>query len=150
MTVAFIVRENIDITEELRKQLNDAITKLVVHDWATTFLFANIGAFDAACYDVVTKLKKMFPEIKRQYIDQNTCTDKSNWLCALYDKCLYPKEDDLSCEARDRAMVDMCDILVTYCDIDYQLTTKWLNGTSLAIAYAWKRKKRIVNLFEFV
>ena len=54
----------------------------------------------------------------------------------------------MSYQLRDFAMIERCDVLVTYCNISYQLAAKWINCTATAMAYAWKKKKRIINLFE--
>ena len=151
MTVAFIVRENIEVTEALKKRLEKIITELVVNEWASTFMFTHIGAFDRVCYEIVTKLKKLFLGIQRFCVngERNYDDRKVEYFSEVYEKYLAPSDtDSMSYETRDIAMVERCDVLVTYCDINYQLNAKWVNCTAAAMAHAWKKKKRIINLFE--
>ena len=151
MTVAFIVRENKDVTDALQKRIEKVITNLVVNEWASSFLFTNVGAFDSACYDFVTKLKRVFPSIQRQYICGECFYDESDRerISALYDKYFLPNpEIIISYELRDLAMIEKCDVLVTCCNIEYQLNAKRISCTAIAIMHAWKKQKRIINLFE--
>ena len=46
-------------------------------------------------------------------------------------------------------MIDRCDILVTYFDKDYCLADKKKSGTRIAVEYAQKKHKHIINIFEF-
>lgn len=145
------MRENIEVSEALKKRLEVVITNLVVNEWTSSFLFTNIGAFDAACYEIVSKQKRIFPDIRRQYVSGDCEHDafERERLSSLYEtSILSDEEGSISYELRDKAMIDMCDVLVTYCDINYQLTAKWLSSTAMAIAYAWKKKKRIINLIS--
>lgn len=47
MTVAIIVRENVDMTEGLKERLTKVVVDLILNDWATTFLFTRAGNFDS-------------------------------------------------------------------------------------------------------
>lgn len=46
-------------------------------------------------------------------------------------------------------MIDRCDILVTYFDKDYCLADEKKSGTRIAVEYAQKKHKHIINIFEF-
>ena len=45
-------------------------------------------------------------------------------------------------------MIDRCDILVTYFDKDYCLADEKKSGTRIAVEYAQKKHKHIINIFE--
>ena len=152
MRVAIIVRENLTVTETLKKQLKEIVTNLVVDAFATNFLFNGIGEFDTACYEIVTNLKKVFPELQREFYTPNRefNGNEVEYYLTLYEKInLTNKSGGISYDMRDQVMVDKCDILVTYCDLDREQSAKWTSSTARTIAYAWKEKKRIVNLFEY-
>ena len=151
MTVAFIVRENIDVTDALKKRLQEVITKLVIDEWTNVFIFTDVGEFDRVCYDIVSNLKKIFPDIQRHHIrGDSDCNDFTrDRISNSYEKYFIPSEDDtVSYDLRDFAMISRCDILVTYCDLNFQMKAKWINSTATAIVTAWKKKKRVINLFE--
>lgn len=44
-------------------------------------------------------------------------------------------------------MIDMCDVVLTYYDKNYNLP-QGKSGTRVAIEYAIKKKKRVVNIFD--
>ena len=149
MTVAVIVRENILITEELQAQLTKVLTNLVVNEWATTFLFADVSNFDKACYEIVSQLKTIFVDMQRVFVGEYKRSEyNKDWVLANYERAILPENEAVSFEARDQAMVDRCDVLVTCCDIFRELNSKWKTNTAMAVAYAWKKKKRIINVFD--
>ena len=53
---------------------------------------------------------------------------------------------------RNQAMIDICDILITYYDKGYKPTNRLRisrkSGTGIAFEYAIKKNKRIINLYE--
>ena len=152
MTVALIVREQIDVTEELNKRLESIITKLIVNEWASEFLFTDIGEFELSCYDVVSKLKKVFPNIVRKYVSGDCDHDqyRKGYITELYDEFFWADSNErASYELRDRTMVEMCDVLLTYYNLRCEINAKWTSCTATTVAYAWKKKKRILNVFEY-
>ena len=67
MTCCFIGHRKIDITEALTFQLQQLLLELLTAG-VTTFLFGDHSAFNTLCYDTVTQLKNMYPQIKRVHI----------------------------------------------------------------------------------
>ena len=47
---------------------------------------------------------------------------------------------------RNEAMIDMCDVFVVYYDVDYKPTSKTKSGTKIAVEYAIKQNKQIINV----
>ena len=169
MTVAFIGHRNVERTEILEKRLTEIVVNLIEKEKVDTFLFGSRSRFDSLCYEIVSKLKKTYTNINRvyvratyEYIDE----DYADYLLKFYEKTFFPDKVSgagaKSYVVRNQVMVDMCDVLVTYCDSNYtppENTTgnKMLNiinaskkksGTQTAIRYAQKMDKRIINLIS--
>ena len=168
MTVAFIGHRNVVQTETLENQLKEVITTLIEDENADTFLFGSKSNFDSICYKVVSALKETYSHIKRvyvravyEYIDR----DYTDYLLSFYEETFFPDKVNgagtNSYVVRNRVMVDMCDVLVTYCDENYTPAKKIngsatfnvvkqhnkRSGTVISNVYAHKKKKRIINLF---
>lgn len=170
MVVAFIGHREIGKTKELVKRLSDVITSLIVQESADTFLFGSKSEFDSLCHSIVSTLKEIYPHIQRVYVRAEyefIDTSYTDYLLTYYEKTLYPKQvhnsGKLSYVKRNQVMVDRCDVLVTYCDPNYNppqknahntmsgvvhAQRKNKSGTVFAVTYAQQRKKQIINLFE--
>lgn len=155
MQVAFIGHRKIEKTEILKRKLTDVITALIEEERADTFLFGSKSAFDDICLEVVTQLKKYYHHIKRiyvrsiyEYIDQSY----ARYLLTLYDQTFFPDKVSgagyRSYVKRNQVMIDACDVLITYFNKDYQLSAGKRSGTKLAVEYAHKKQKRLINLYE--
>ena len=98
----------------------------------------------------MTKLKDIFTDIQRLYFrgDDDCNRSFTEWLLSKYDRLCLINKDDVTYDSRDEIMIDRCDVMVTYCDLNRELTGKWKSSTARNIAYAWKNKKRVINLFE--
>ena len=154
MQVAFIGHRKIEKTEQIKRVVAKVVTQLI-KDGADTFLFGSKSAFDDLCLDVVTELKLKHPHVRRiyvraayKYIDE----PYTDYLLSLYDETFFP--DNVSGAGyrsyvkRNQAMIDACDVLVAYFDKDYRLSAGRTSGTKLAVEYAQKKKKQIINLCE--
>lgn len=156
ITCAFIGHRKIEKTEALKQKLADTVAALIEEEGADTFLFGSKSMFDDMCLEVVTKLKEYYPFIKRifvrstyEYIDK----PYTDYLLAFYDQTFFP--DNVSGAGyrsyikRNQVMIDMCDVLITYFNKNYKLPTGRKSGTGAATLNAFKKKKRIINLFEY-
>lgn len=153
--VAFIGHRKIEKTEELRQKLTKIVTTLIEEGNADTFLFGSKSVFDDICLDVVTMLKGYYPYIKRIYIRSTyeyIGDSYLNYLLTLYDSTFFPNKVSgagyCSYIKRNQSMIDMCDVLVTYFNKNYQLPAGKTSGTKTAVLHALKKKKRIINLYE--
>lgn len=90
MTCCFIGHRKIDITEALTFQLQQLLLELLTAG-VTTFLFGDHSAFNTLCYDTVTQLKNMYPQIKRVHIRTNyqRLTAIPYNFCALATKTVF-------------------------------------------------------------
>ena len=168
MTVAFIGHRNVVQTEALEERLTKVVTTLIEKENADTFLFGSKSKFDDLCYVVVSRLKETYSHIKRVYVRavyEYVDKDYADYLLTFYEKTFFPDKVSgagaKSYVVRNQVMIDMCDVLVTYCDTNYTLPKKKTgnimfdvikerkkkSGTIVAVAYAQKRNKHIINLF---
>lgn len=64
-TCCFIGHRNIEMTDELEKEIYGYIENLIISENVKTFLFGSKSDFDYLCHSVVSCLKNKYPEIKR-------------------------------------------------------------------------------------
>ncbi len=163
-TCCFIGHRNVEKTKALREQVKTTVLALI-NEGTGTFLFGSMSAFDELCLEIVTEIKKEYPEIKRvnfrmRYRDIAGTYER----CFLegYDESVLPNGVDDAGRAsyveRNQAMVDASDACVFYYDENYAPKERKYSrrnlvcyqpksGTKLAFEYAIKKKKKIINLF---
>ncbi len=61
----------IEITNELKIRLKNAFIDLITNKNVSIFYFGGFGQFDELCWQIITKLKQIFPHIKRIYVCEN-------------------------------------------------------------------------------
>lgn len=93
-TCCFIGHREINVTDELKEKLRVVIECLIVDENIDKFLFGSKSQFDDLCYDIVTKIKKEYPHIKRifvraeyPYIDESY----KAYLLENYEDTYFPK-----------------------------------------------------------
>ena len=150
MTVAFIGHRKIAHEFAQQAALREIIRDFIVQENADTFLFGSRSEFDALCYNIVSELQKEYPHIRRVYVRAEypyIHNDYKAYLRTLYEESFYPPEilhaGYKVYVERNRKMVDMCDLLVCYCNERIQRAS----GTLSAVHYARRRPKRICNVF---
>lgn len=169
MRVAFVGHRDIENYEAVQVRLTEVVTALIAEEGADTFLFGSNGHFNYMCYAVVTNLKYTFPHIRRIYVrgEYDVVSDEYiDYLYTMYEDTFFPDKvlnaGVRSYVVRNEVMVDMCDVLLTYYDANYvppqKITKKDMfdlvyvnqkpkSGTQMAVSYAQRKKKRIINLF---
>ena len=154
LTCAFIGHRKIEKAEALKQRLNNTVIALI-DEGVDTFLFGSRSQFDSMCYEVVTELQKTYPHIRRVEVRSSNEYLPQMYIditLKYYEETIFPKSVSgagyRAYIKRNQAMIDMCDILVVYCDMDYKPQAKTRSGTILAFEYAKKKDKRIINLFD--
>ena len=152
MIVAFLGPRRLKITKEVETRLIDTIAKLVVNDGAYVFLFTNEGRFDYACWEIVTSLQVLYPNIRRIYARkedkddvkylQGICYEDAFLLDAVRDAGILAES------VRDDAMIGMCDILVTYFDTENLRMPRIKSDVETAVDCARKYNKRVINIWK--
>lgn len=170
MKVAIIGHRTVQDKAEVAGRIYDALTDLVENDGADTFLFGGQGEFDRLCFMVVTEMQKIYSQIKTVYVRaqyEHIQQFYEEYLLEYYDETYYPDKvsgsNELCYVVRNFCMIESCDVLLTYCDSNYLPPSKTTknkmmaaiyahktpnSGTHMAVRYAKKRNKRIINLFE--
>ena len=153
-TCAFIGHRKIEEKGELKQEIAEIVTALIEKEKVDTFLFGSKSEFNDLCYEVVTELKNKYPHIRRIEVRASNEYLPRIYLditLKYYEETVFPESVGgagyRSYIKRNQAMIDMCDILVTYFDKDFQLPAGKTSGTRKAVEYALKKNKRIINLF---
>ncbi len=172
MIVCFIGHRNIDKTEQIKSQLKEVVTNLILNG-ADTFLFGSRSEFNYICWSVVTELQHKFPNLKRIKYNaphEVTFTSKED-----REKCeqLFTKfahkeahyadyEIAIDCEKsfranknayiiRNQEMIDNSDVCVFYCRKNYLPPKRQQSKRQLcdyqpksgtAIAFAYATQKK--------
>lgn len=153
-TVAILGHSRINNYREFNRKLSKVLYRLIEEENAETFLFKGESCFVFTCLEVVTELKqKYYPLIKRVYVaasDEKTDEKLKDYL-KNYDEVYNPygarKGGCYSTVKRHLIMVDMCDILITSFNKDYQLLKGVMRSTKDAVEYALKSNKKVINLY---
>lgn len=155
MKVAFIGHREILQRESLETKLSNLLEKLIINEEANMFLFGGRSEFNNLCYDVVTKLKAIYLNIRRVYIraeHEHIDDFYYEYLSTYYEETFYPSNvhgaGRLSYIIRNQTLVDECDVLVVYYNDNYRPCNGTRSGTKIAVDYAKRKDKRIINLFE--
>lgn len=148
---SFFGHREINATESLYAITTAEIIR-AVDGGCRTFYFGGYGAFDALCYEIVTKIKVESPElnIKRVYcVSQERYLRKGERYFERedYDEVIFlmPSFDGWykSIYFRNCAMIDQSDVIIFYAE------DKEGSGAYKAYKYAKKKKdKLIINLWS--
>ena len=151
-TCCFIGHRTIIETEELKSKLNDIIEKLIVESKVDTFLFGSKSQFDSLCLELVTKLKEKYPHIKRIDVRAeypNISERYKKYLLEKYEDTYYPEKIICSGRAayieRNCEMIDNSLFCIFYYN-EYNAPRNRKSGTMIALNYAKKRGKQVINL----
>ena len=149
----FTGHKEIDKTQELKAKLYKEIERLIEAEGVDTFLFGSKSRFDSLCLELVTQLKEKHPHIKRVYVRaEHPVIDDSYkaYLLRSYEDTYYPEKivgaGKASYVERNREMIDKSRFCVFFYDSASVATRK--SGTEIALAYAKKKKKIIINVKE--
>lgn len=139
-------------TEELNLRLYNIIEKMILKENVDTFLFGSKGRFNDLCLDLVTRIKEKYPHIKRIYVRAEypfISEDYKNYLLKSYEDTYYPEKIIGSGRAvyikRNYEMITNSRFCIVYCD-EQNTPTNRKSGTMIALDYAIKKGKHIINL----
>ena len=149
----FFGHRKINKTEELKSTLIKIIENLITERKVDTFLFGSKSQFNSLCLDLVTKIKEKYPHIKRIYVRAEypyVSEDYyKNYLLKSYEDSYYPEKILNSGRAayveRNFEMIDNSYYCVVYYN-EQEAPTKRKSGTKIALDYALKKEKRIINV----
>ena len=173
----FIGHRKVACTNELIEKIDACLKSLVEKEDVRCFLFGDIGQFDTLCYERVTNLQALYPDIKRirlrcksEYACQKEEKEEleritravTGWDISYKDYKDYEsvqiservlQAGRASYVERNEEMINASDFCVFYYNVDYLPPSQSKSGTKIAFTYASKRKRsganiRIINLYE--
>ena len=151
-TCCFFGHRTINETEELKSKLIEVIEKLIVDENVDTFLFGSKSRFNSLCLELVTEIKEKYPHIKRIYVRAEypyINEQYTNYLLESYEETYYPEHIRSSGRAayveRNYEMINKSKFCIVYYDEPNAPTTR-KSGTKIALDYAEKLKKEIINM----
>ena len=151
-TCCFFGHRKINETEELKSKLIEIIEKLIVDEKVDTFLFGSKSRFNSLCLELVTEIKEKYPHIKRIYVRAEypyINEQYTNYLLESYEETYYPEHIRSSGRAayveRNYEMINKSEFCIVYYDEPNAPTTR-KSGTEIALDYAIKKGKEIINL----
>ena len=151
-TCCFFGHRTINETEELKSKLIEIIEKLIVENSVDTFLFGSKSRFNSLCLELVTEIKEKYPHIKRIYVraeypDINE--QYTNYLLESYEDTYYPEHIRSSGRAayveRNYEMINKSHYCIVYYEEPNAPTIR-KSGTKIALDYAIKKGKQIINI----
>ncbi|MBR4282975.1 MAG: hypothetical protein IKT35_04595 [Clostridia bacterium] len=151
-TVCFIGHRKIENHNRVEKVTKEFVTDLIENYNCTNFLFGSKSEFNYICLDILTKLKEIHSNINRIYVRAeypNIKNDYEDYLLERYEKTIFPKHLENAGKAiyikRNQYMIDESDICVFFYD-NNSFNKK--SGTKLALDYAIKKNKFVINIFD--
>ena len=153
-TCCFLGHKNIPITNDLKSKLSKIVEKLIIYENTNTFLFGSASQFNDLCLEIVTQLKEKHPHIKRIYIRaEYPYIDEGykRYLLTNYEDTYFPEKIINSNKAiyinRNYEMINKSQICIVYYD-NSLLPTNRKSGTKIALDYATKKGKKIINIVD--
>ena len=158
MKACFIGHRNIEKTENLISSLNNTIENLI-RKGVKTFLFGSMSEFDDLSWEIVTKLKSIYPFLKRVYVRSNySRINKSyeDYLLKFYEETYFPSHLENAGKyvyvERNFELIDNSTYCLFYYNENYVPKQKnkliRSSGTKIAYEYALKKKKIIINFYK--
>lgn len=151
-TCCFFGHRTITETKELISKLYDIIEEMIINQSVDTFLFGSKSHFNNLCLDLVTKIKKKYPHIKRIYVRAeypNISEHYKNYLLESYEDTYYPESIIGSGRSvyveRNYEMINNSQFCIVYYD-EQNAPTNRKSGTKIALDYAIKKGKHIIKL----
>lgn len=153
-TCCFIGHREIVETKQLKLQLCEIVEKLIVDEKVDTFLFGSKSRFNSLCLELLTEIKEKYPYIKRVYVRaeyQYISESYKKYLLQDYEDTYYPKKirdsGRVAYIERNYEMIDNSHFCIIYYD-EQIVPLSRKSGTKIALDYATKQGKRIINVAE--
>ena len=156
---SFFGHRDTDSMLELKNRLKETIVKLIEEEGCQYFLFGSASKFDELCLQIVTEIKKEYPDIVRVYVrakERYLTEERKKELLKIYDDTIMPPDVEKTGRAlyvkRNQAMIDASAYCMSYYNSAYQPSSK-KSGTEIAFDYARQRKRTgkditIINLYK--
>lgn len=142
MIITFCGHRNVFLSPEEEQTLQKILLDILSSSPDAVFYLGGYGRFDEICDHALKTLQKDYPLLKRifvtPYLEPSYCRQRE---AEGYDDILYPFVEKvpprLAILKRNQWMIDRSDVVVAY-------VTHPFGGANETLAYAKKRKKRII------
>lgn len=94
-TCCFIGHRKINQTQQLKDKIFVAVENLILNEGVKSFLFGSKSEFDTLCKEIVTELKKKYPDIQRTYVRaefEHINDSYKDYLLGQYDDTVFHKK----------------------------------------------------------
>ena len=131
--------------EPYREKLLQIITDLIENKGVTQFYSGSRGNFDVYCSSLIHELKARYPQVKNTIV-LSYIPDYAFKLPKYFDDSIYLLERQVP---KKFAIIETNKFLVDM--VDYIIAGVMVHGGGAytAIAYAYKRKKPIINVIDW-
>ena len=164
-TCCFFGHRKIIETDNLRDKLYIIVENLIQNEKITDFLFGSKSSFDDLCYEIVTKLKRKYPYIKRIYVRAEfpyINDDYKSYLLESYEETYYPERALNAGKTvyveRNFEMIEKSRFCIIYYNENYLplrrknskrdlIDYRPKSGTKIAYEYAKKLNKEIILMW---
>lgn len=133
--------------KEYEVYIEEIIIDLIEKKGVTQFYSGGRGKFDRVCAEIVKKLKENYPEIRNTLVLSYIPQEKDKFIIPKpYDETVYLLEKrtppKFAISKTNEVMVDKADFVVV-------ATRRSWGGAQKAHEYAKRRKKEIINIFDY-
>ncbi len=126
---------------------------LIEKEKVTDFLFGSKSTFIDYCYEIITKYKNNYINLKRIFVRAEYPFISDNYykyLKEFYEESYFYNDklinNKFSYIRRNQVMIDKSDFCLFYFDVNYLSNIKSQSGTKIAYEYAIKKGKNIINV----
>lgn len=150
MILTFLGHRTIYNCASLSKRIENAITKSIKPNEDTIFFCGGYGDFDNVCAEVCRSIKEKQPNCTVAFVTPYITEAQQKKIKSLiddklYDTSIYPPLENVppkfAISKRNKWMISEADVVIAYVKKQY-------GGAYMALKYAQKRKKHIINLAE--
>ncbi len=148
MIVTFCGHAECRLTAKERERLKKTLRGILKKFPDSKFYCGGYGDFDELCAREVQELKGEYPALEVVYVTPYlpvVSGEKWKALQKFYDAIVYPPLENVpprfAILARNRCTAERADIVIAY-------VSHTFGGAAKMLAYAKKKNKRIVNLYE--
>ena len=153
-TCCFFGHRTINETDELRTKITEAVERLITEEKVDTFLFGSKSRFNDLCLELVTELKEKYPHVNRIYVRAEFPVineEYKDYLLKSYDDTYFPEKiigsGSVAYVERNYEMINQSKYCIVYYD-EQNAPTIRKSGTKIALDYAIKKKKCIIELMK--
>ncbi len=153
-TCCFFGHRTINETDELRTKITEAVERLITEEKVDTFLFGSKSRFNDLCLELVTELKEKYPHVKRIYVRAEFPVineEYKDYLLKSYDDTYFPEKiigsGSVAYVERNYEMINQSKYCIVYYDESCSPAIR-KSGTKIALDYAIKKKKCIIELMK--